>query len=43
MELAKKQDLILNLDPEILKAFHSSDNISTVSDLHIQLKRLDVY
>ena len=33
MELAKKQDLILNLDPEIVKAFHNSSNISTVSNL----------
>ena len=33
MELAKKQDLILNLDPEIVKAFHNSSNISTVSSL----------
>ena len=31
MEVAKKQDLVLNLDSEILKAFHSSKNISTVS------------
>ena len=35
VEVAKKQDLILNLDPEILKAFHSSVNISTVSYLFI--------
>ena len=33
MELAKKQDLILDLDPEIVKAFHNSTNISTVSSL----------
>lgn len=30
MEVAKKQDLVLNLDSEILKAFHNSKNISTV-------------
>ena len=30
-KVAEKQDLLLDLDPEILKAFHQSKNISTVS------------
>ena len=34
-ELAKKQNLLIDMDPEIAKAFHNSVNISSRSNRHL--------